>query len=221
MKLIFLYLFLFTAVFASENYNKLFLYLEKKGIILEEDISIDELYKMKENGKLYLRNGELNTNELDEKFSSIFKKRVNALKKSGVESYDSSDNSNTNGKIEDHSKLFYYLEENGVRLEQDVSIEELYNMKEAGLLYLKNGELNLKALNKKLNIVLKYREEEARRLEEQLNKNDGKINRAVKQYIKDNNDAINEAQEKIKEQSTDEDGWFVKIVNSILDMLKQ
>lgn len=218
MKILFLSLIfsIFTFLYADEErLNELFYFLAEKGIVLEEDIYLEELFEMKENGELYLSNGKLNKDKLNKKFSTLLNKRKKLLK--------SGEDKDTifviNEETIDHSKLFYYLERNGVVLEQDVSIDELYNMKEAGLLYLKDGSLNLKELNKKLNIVLKYKEEQFKRLNKQLSHNT-EANKVVQQYINDNNSAIQEAQDKIKEQSSEEDSWFVKTINSILEMLK-
>jgi gas vesicle protein len=112
------------------------------------------------------------------------------------------------------------LDENAIVIEQDIKLDDLYNMKNSGKLFLENGQLNLQELNKKLNIVLTYKKEQSEKLNKELNENNSKINREVKRYIEENNSAINEAQDRIKENSSDSDNWFVKTLNSILEMLK-
>ena len=50
-----IYILLFSTLLnANEDYSKLFDYLMHKGVVLEEDISLEELYNLNQNGKVYL-----------------------------------------------------------------------------------------------------------------------------------------------------------------------
>jgi hypothetical protein len=62
----------------SDNlrYDKLFDYIMHKGLVIEEDITLKELYELNSNGSIYLRSGELNARLLDEKFATLIKKKT-------------------------------------------------------------------------------------------------------------------------------------------------
>lgn len=221
MKNLVLILIFITSIYANneEKYTKLFSYLQEKQIVLGEDVTLLELFELNEKGQIYRYNGELNLHNLNEQFSSIIKKK--GISNENLDSSNLAKQKNVNITDRQYAKLFTYLEANGVRLENDIKVKELYEMKEKGELFLNSGELNLNKLNKRLNIVLQYREEEKRRLHEELGRNNSRINKEVKRYIDENNRAVEEAQEKLKQNSNDSDNWFVKTINSILEMLKQ
>ncbi len=227
MKIILILICLLVYSFANTNdpYTKLFIYLESKGVVLEEDIGLFELYKMKESGKLYLPSGEINTKELDKKIEISFKKRelnnqlennISTRIQKEVDTQELNDFSNK----KDYSKLFYYMKQEGVALEKDISLEQLFKLSETGDLFYENGKINLKVLNKKIGSLVKYKEEQSRILDQRLQNTNSEINKTVKEYIDSNNEAITQAQENIKKNSKDEDNWFVKVINSILEMLK-
>ncbi|MCP4969850.1 MAG: hypothetical protein GY932_04525 [Arcobacter sp.] len=180
---------------------------------------------MKESGKLYLPSGEINTKELDKKIEISFKKRelnnqlennISTRIQKEVDTQEINEFSNK----KDYSKLFSYMKQEGVALEKDISLEQLFKLSETGSLFHENGKINLKVLNKKIGSLVKYKQEQSRILDQRLQNTNSEINKTVKEYIDSNNEIVTQAQENIKKNSKDEDNWFVKVINSILEMLK-
>jgi len=65
----------------DKQYDELFYYLESKGIIVGEDVSNDDLFDMVSSGNIYLQNGEINKNKLEEKLKMLSDYKTSQYKK--------------------------------------------------------------------------------------------------------------------------------------------
>ena len=115
-----------------------------------------------------------------------------------------------------YDKLFFYLEQNNIVLGKDISTEELYEIINENN---KNNKSNKDSLINKINKLINYKKSQYTEIKSDLAKNpNSKINKTIKTYLDENNEFVEKAQEDIKEK--DEDGWFSKSVNYVLELMK-
>ena len=119
----------------------------------------------------------------------------------------------------DYDKLFYFLENKGIVVGEDISNDDLFNIINSNKIYLDNGTINQEELNKKIKQLMTYKEEQYSKIHNKLNANPkNKINKEIISYFKDNNDRVQETQDKLSEN--DNNGWFSSMINYILEFLK-
>jgi len=119
----------------------------------------------------------------------------------------------------DYDKLFYFLENKGIVVGEDISNDDLFNIINSNKIYLDNGTINQEELNKKIKQLMTYKEEQYSKIHNKLNANPkNKINKEIISYFKDNNDRVQETQDKLSEN--DNNGWFSNMINYILEFLK-
>ncbi|HIP11087.1 MAG TPA: hypothetical protein EYG73_00075 [Arcobacter sp.] len=119
----------------------------------------------------------------------------------------------------DYDKLFYFLENKGIVVGEDISNDDLFNIINSNKIYLDNGTINQEELNKKIKQLMTYKEEQYSKIHDKLNANPkNKINKEIISYFKDNNDRVQETQDKLSEN--DNNGWFSSMINYILEFLK-
>ena len=124
-----------------------------------------------------------------------------------------------NTNTDEYDKLFYYLENRGIIIGEEISSDELFEIVSNGNIYLKNGEIDISNLKKELNSLLKFKKTQYDNIHKKLNKNpNNKINKEITNYFKENNDAIKNTQDDLS--SKDNNGWFSSIINAILEFLK-
>ena len=120
---------------------------------------------------------------------------------------------------DEYDKLFYYLENRGISIGEDISSDELFEIVTSGNIYLKNGEIDISNLKKELKSLMEFKKIQYDNIHKKLNKNpNNKINKEITNYFKENNDAIQKTQDDLS--SKDNNGWFSSIINSILELLK-
>lgn len=56
---------------SEEKYDQLFVDLSNEGIIVGQDITTKELYNLIENGEVYLKNGQIDKDKLDQKIKEF------------------------------------------------------------------------------------------------------------------------------------------------------
>jgi hypothetical protein len=118
-----------------------------------------------------------------------------------------------------YDELFVNLSNQGIIIGQDISTEDLYSLVENGEIYLKNGELNKVEFNKKVKELISFKEKQYNDIHEKLEKNpQSKTHKEIKEYFNDNNKRIEDAQKDFSK--SDDDGWFSKTVNYILELMK-
>ena len=116
----------------------------------------------------------------------------------------------------DYDKLFYYLESRNIVIGQDITVEELF--------VIINDSENKKEIDKnslmaKINVLLNYKKTQYEKIKKDIDANpNSKINKTVKSYLNENNEFVENAQKDLKEKN--EDGWFSKSINYILELMK-
>lgn len=118
-----------------------------------------------------------------------------------------------------YDKLFMNLANQGIVIGQDIEMNELYNLIQSNDIYLKDGKLNNAEFNKKVKELLNYKKKQYEQINEKLDSNQqSKTNKEIKRYFDDNNERIEKAQKDLS--SSDNDSWFSKFVNYILEIMK-
>ena len=116
----------------------------------------------------------------------------------------------------EYEKIFFYLEQNNIIVGKDISSEELYEI------INKTKEIednNKSSLFIKIHSLINYKESQFEKIREDIDKNpNSKINQTVKSYLTENNKVVEEAREDIKKK--DNDSWFSKSINYILELMK-
>jgi hypothetical protein len=120
---------------------------------------------------------------------------------------------------EQYDELFVSLSNEGIVVGKDISTEDLYTLIENGDIYLKNGQIDQGKLNKRVKELLAFKEKQYDEINQKIDKNpNSKIHKEIKEYFDDNNKRIEDAQNDFSK--SDDDGWFSKTVNYILELMK-
>ena len=125
---------------------------------------------------------------------------------------------NANNKEKNYSEIFHYMEENGIVLANDITMEKLFVMIESGEIYDRNGNINNKILKMKLDKLINIKNESFSKIRKEISKNpNNKINKEVKKYLDESNDIVEEKKQELK---NDENLWQSNIINYVLDLMK-
>ena len=124
----------------------------------------------------------------------------------------------SNAKEIDYDEIFYYMQSNGIVIEEDIPMERLFDMIDSGKIYDNNGNINNKLLKIKIDKLVKNKKEAFSKIRNEISKNpEHKINKEVTKYLDDNNDRITKKQEELNEK---ESSWQNNIINYVLDLMK-
>jgi len=117
-----------------------------------------------------------------------------------------------------YDDIFYYMQYNGIVIEEDVPLIKLFDMIESGKIYDSNGNINNKVLKIKIDKLVKNKNKIFSQIRKEINKNPNHaINKEVTRYLDDNNAMIEEKQNELKEKN---DSWQTNIINYVLDLMK-
>ena len=117
-----------------------------------------------------------------------------------------------------YDEIFYYMQYNGIVIEEDVPLIKLFDMIESGKIYDSNGNINNKVLKIKIDKLVKNKNKIFSQIRKEINKNPNHaINKEVTRYLDDNNAMIEEKQNELKEKN---DSWQTNIINYVLDLMK-
>lgn len=120
---------------------------------------------------------------------------------------------------EQYDQLFVELSNEGIIVGQDISTKELYELIENGEVYLKNGKIDKDKLDKKIKEFIKYKEENFAKINKNIESNSqSKTRQEIKEYLNDNNERVEKAQEDFSKG--DNDGVFSKVINYFLELMK-
>lgn len=118
-----------------------------------------------------------------------------------------------------YDNFFYYLENKGIIVGEDITTEELFDIINTNKIYDDNGKVNTKLLDNKFKYLFKFKKDEYDKIHKKLQKNpNSKINKEIIGYFKNNNEVVEKKQEELK--SKDNDGFISKIINHILELMK-
>ena len=110
------------------------------------------------------------------------------------------------------------MQENGIVLANDITMEKLFVMIESGEIYDRNGNINNKILKIKLDKLINIKNETFSKIRKEISKNpNNKINKEVKKYLDESNDIVEEKKQELK---NDENSWQSNIINYVLDLMK-
>jgi hypothetical protein len=110
-----------------------------------------------------------------------------------------------------YKELFEKLENSGIVIGRDISSEELFELVNSP---------NSSDLYKKIESLLSIKEQQSKQIHDKLKANpNSKVNKEILIYLKDHNKRVEEAQENIRKNS-ENDSFFTKTINYILDLYK-